>query len=243
MTGRSGALPVRSGRRTYPRSAPCLPARTDGVSPKCDANWTIRSWGTWCAGGGGGTRLLRIGVGHRLPCRRNRGGLQREKGGCARPPPPLPHHRPDRPGPRHPPSSRKRPRSRRGRHPRRPPYGPNTPTPSPHKGRDPHRRRLPQQTVAGRPHSLKVECAVPAPSGRPAAVRSKAENDGAARRREPITSKPVGSRSRGMPAVASYPPETRSGANANRRSGPGRSGPLDRVRIPGHRRQRANGPA
>ena len=78
---------------------------------------------------------------------------------------------------------------------------------------------------------------------RPAAVRSKAENDGAARRREPITSKPVGSRSRGMPAVASYPPETRSGANANRRSGPGRSGPLDRVRIRGHRRQRANGPA
>ena len=32
-----------------------------------------------------------------------------------------------------------------GRHPRRPPYGPNTPMPSPHKGRDPHRRHLPQR--------------------------------------------------------------------------------------------------
>ena len=192
---------------------------------------------------GGGTRLLRTGVGHRLPCRRNRGGLQKGKEGCARPPSPLPHHRPDRPGPDFP----HRPGNVRD------PGGADIPVDR-RTGRT--RRRLPRTragtgidgtfpngTMAGRPHSLKVECAVPVPFGRPAAVRSKTENDGAARRREPITSKPVGSRSRGMPAVASYPSEGRSGANAGRRSEPGRSGPLNRVRIRGHRRQRGNRPA
>ena len=35
------------------------------------------------------TRLRRVGVEHRAPCRRNGGGLQREKEGCAQPPSPF----------------------------------------------------------------------------------------------------------------------------------------------------------
>ena len=152
--------------------------RIGGRPPACRRGWTGCRRSTkrigrsghgahGARGVGGGTRLLRTGVGHRVPCRRNRGGLQREKEGCARPPPPSSAPSPGPTGSPLPSSSRKRPRSRRAD------------IPVDHRtGRT--RRCLPRTragtridgtfpngTMAGRPHSLKVECTVPVPFGRP----------------------------------------------------------------------------
>ena len=239
MTGWPGALPVRSGRRTHPRSAPGLPARMDGVSPKCGANWTIRSWGTWRARGFRGRHPIAAGR-----CRAP-GAIPEEpqrapagKGRVCSAATPLPHHRPDRPDPRLPSSSRKRPRSRRGRHPRRPPYGPNTPMPSPHKGRDPHRRHSP--TNHRRTTAFVEDCIPVGESG--------SATDRACSPTSPPATSTAGSGSESVPAPAARPEARRAAALPGDGNPSSQSHPMHRTRYspgrqtgPLHERQRRPG--
>ena len=168
--------PVRSGHRTYPWSAFCSPVRTDEVSPKCGMNRGAWSWG---AGRvrvfGGRTRLRRVGVGHRAPCRRNRNGFKGKRK-CARGSHLLFfYHRPDRSGPRCWSSSRERPRLQRGG------------TLIDHRMGQ-VRRGLPctsvetridgaflNRTIAEQLNSLKVECTIPVPFGRFATLKGLVE--------------------------------------------------------------------
>ena len=188
----------------------------------------------------GDARLRRVGVGHRASCRRNGGGLQQEKEGRTQPLPPLSHRRPDRPGPRCPSSSRKRPRFRRGRN-LQPPYGPRTPVPSPRAqaqigARCAGRRLLPAFPArAGTKVGTRIEGALP-----PSRVRSKAGNDGA------VWGGPDCFGTRWKPkswnaATASSPSEGRSDTNTNTgcRSDPLNTGTNSRSSSPASERTRA----
>ena len=73
------------------------------------------------------------------------------------------------------------------------------------------------ETITQRLHSLGVAFTISAPFERFPDLKgwSKAENDGAAWRSGSITSRPVGSRSRGTPAIASSSSESRSDARTS----------------------------
>ena len=81
---------------------------------------------------------------------------------------------------------------------------------------------FPDETIVQQPHSSKAEFTASVPFERFPVLKDLIEGRkaGIAWRRELIVSKPVGSRSRGMPAIASSSSEGRSGINTSSPSNP-----------------------